>query len=422
MIFAKEGQVAVRWLYVVAVAGAGFGQTFNSGSNGSDGALNFTTPGTVVFNPAALNLNPAGDNVFNFTTINIGPGVTVQLTDGLLRGKPVVWLASGAVTIAGTLDLSGQAGQAASGLSQTSRLAMPGPGGYPGGMSVNSVSPAQPGFGPGGGHLGNGSYFQCWPGLGAAHGTQGGSDSCGSVVASVYDNNVLVPLRGGSGGAGGLGDSRSGNMSGGGGAGGGAIRIASSVSIAVTGSILANGGAGGASASFSQGANTGGGGSGGSIHLIGPTVSGNGTISANGGAATSGWAGGLGRIRLDAFNQQFTGTLTGVATTGYPYNVPLPTSQPSVRVVSIAGISVPTNTSGSFATPDVVMNQSGPVNVSVAGSNVPPGTTVTLWLISDVGPDQMITGTLSGSLGSTTATISATFQPGYSYGFVRATW
>lgn len=386
-------------------------QTFNSGSTGSDGALNFTTPGTVVFNPAALNLDPAGDNVFNFTTINIGAGVTVQLQDGLLRGKPVVWLASGAVTIAGTLDLSGQAGQPVGSTSQTNRLALPGPGGYPGGVGDNSVSSQQPGFGPGGGTLASCNNHA---GNGAAHATFP-QNNCGAPNPPLYDNTVLVPLRGGSGGGGGAAGG-----GGGGGAGGGAIRIESSSSITVTGSILANGGDGGGSSVANSA--TGGAGSGGALHLIAPIVSGNGTLSTAGGGGAYCALGGLGRVRIDAFNQQFTGTITGVSTTGTPYNVPLPTSQPAVRVVSIAGINVPTNTSGSFITPDVVMNQPGAVNVNVATSNVPPGTTVTLWLISEVGPDQMITGTLAGSLASTTATISATFQPGYSYGFVRATW
>src|SRR6266496_2324782 len=78
-----------------------------SGSNGSDGALNLTTPGTVLFDPIAMNLDADGDNVFHFTTINIGAGVTVRLTNTKLRGRAPVWLATGAVTIAGTIDLNG---------------------------------------------------------------------------------------------------------------------------------------------------------------------------------------------------------------------------------------------------------------------------------------------------------------------------
>src|SRR5712692_2344983 len=96
-----EGLCTVSVLCSVLSMQTAHSQTFNSGSTGADGALNLTTPGTVVFDPAALNIDTSGDNVFNFTTINIGPGVTVQLLNGQLRGKSVVWLASGAVTIAG---------------------------------------------------------------------------------------------------------------------------------------------------------------------------------------------------------------------------------------------------------------------------------------------------------------------------------
>src|SRR5262245_12168615 len=82
-------------------------QVLNSGSNGSDGALNLTTPGTIVFDPAKFNppLDPDGDNVFHFTTITIGKDVTVKLKNVPLRGRAVIWLASGSVKIDGTIDL-----------------------------------------------------------------------------------------------------------------------------------------------------------------------------------------------------------------------------------------------------------------------------------------------------------------------------
>src|SRR5258708_38441975 len=76
-------------------AGVGQGQVFSSGSNGSDGALNLTTPGTIVFDPRSFNpaLDPDGDNVYPFTTINIAAGVTVKLSATYLNG-PGFWLAS----------------------------------------------------------------------------------------------------------------------------------------------------------------------------------------------------------------------------------------------------------------------------------------------------------------------------------------
>ena len=61
---------------------------FSSGSTGADGALNYSTPGTYDFDPAALGLDASGDNVFNFTTINIAAGVTVNLRSSKVRGQP----------------------------------------------------------------------------------------------------------------------------------------------------------------------------------------------------------------------------------------------------------------------------------------------------------------------------------------------
>ena len=220
----------MRSVSLFALAGAALlAQTFNSGSNGSDGALSLTTPGTIDFDPVALGKDTDGDNVFHFITINIGTGVIVRLKNGLLRGKPVVWLASGAVTITGTLDLSGQSGYAANSTLVSRLPAEPGPGGYPGGLGAYGAAQPSVGFGPGAMAGFCGTY-----GGSAGHAVTGG---CGGAA---YGNGALVPLRGGSGGGGGPSD-----RSGGGGGGGGAIRIASSATITVSGSILANGGDGG---------------------------------------------------------------------------------------------------------------------------------------------------------------------------------
>src|SRR5580658_228940 len=100
-------------LFALALAPAMHAQ-FSSGSTGADGALTLTTAGTVVFDPVAMGLNPAGDNIFNFTTITIGPATTVVMTADVVRNRSVIWLASGNVSIQGTLNLSGAAGAAMS--------------------------------------------------------------------------------------------------------------------------------------------------------------------------------------------------------------------------------------------------------------------------------------------------------------------
>ena len=87
--------------------------------------------------------------VFNYTTIDIPAYVTVTFVIQP-KGAPVVWLATGDVTIAGTVELNGAAGTTAEG----SSYAMPGPGGFSGGIRRVEGSA---GFGPGGGSVA-GSY------------------------------------------------------------------------------------------------------------------------------------------------------------------------------------------------------------------------------------------------------------------------
>src|SRR3954468_6135885 len=95
-------------LAMLAFPAAMWGQAFTSGSTGADGAYSPAVSGD--FDPAALGINAAGDNVFNFTTINIPAGVTIRLRASKVRNLPVVWLATGNVTIAGTLNLNGDTG------------------------------------------------------------------------------------------------------------------------------------------------------------------------------------------------------------------------------------------------------------------------------------------------------------------------
>src|SRR3972149_3792529 len=89
------------FLIIIALVGpAGtpaVAQTFNSGSTGADGPFNPTTNTTLA-------LPPSG--VFNFTTINIPAGVSVIFTRNATN-TPVAQLASGNVTIAGTINLNG---------------------------------------------------------------------------------------------------------------------------------------------------------------------------------------------------------------------------------------------------------------------------------------------------------------------------
>ncbi len=374
---------------------------FKSGSTGSDGALDYSSlpsGATVVFNPKTFNppLNPAGDNIFNFTTINIPTGVTVVLS-GSVFDTPVVWLATGAVTINGTLQVSGAGDRGTFVPVCSGRCpSVPGAGGYPGGVAATFQStnmPAGPGFGPGGGA--------------AATATNNGGH--GSTGGKFTGNSFGIPLIGGSGGGGGTEV---------GGAVGGAILIATSGTMTFNGSILAKGGDAGAGGS---------GGAGGTIRLMANTLAGYGDLSVSGG---NGWAapdgiGGNGAIRIEAFSFP-NGCCNAMptATYGAPYNTFVTSAPaPSLSVVSVNGIAVAQPPTGAFQTPDVTINNAGPVTIQVQASQVPLGTIVNLQFYSQNGPDFSVsTGPLQGTVAQSTATAIAAFPAGFTTGFVVATF
>ena len=109
---------------------------FDSGSTGADGAFN-PTADTEVQLPS--------DGILNYTTVNIPSGVTVTFKKNA-GNTPVYILATGDVTIAGTINVSGNnANGVANGRG--------GPGGYDGGLGSYPVSCGGTGLGPGGGKV-----------------------------------------------------------------------------------------------------------------------------------------------------------------------------------------------------------------------------------------------------------------------------
>jgi hypothetical protein len=400
-----------------------FGQApFSSGSDTSDGALSFITPGTYNFDPTALGLNKSGDNIFNFTTINIGTGVTLNLQNSYLRGKPVIWLATGNVSIAGTLVLDGAGGQnlSAYGADWISQRypTQPGPGGYPGGVGSRPGTAASPGLGPGG------APAQASPNC--AYGGGGAFSSVGTSAPPglIYGNIQLTPLIGGSGGSGGcfpVGDTATDAAGGTGGAGGGAIRIVSTTQISLTGRISSAGGGGGYGRS---GGAYGGGGSGGAINLIAPIITGAGSIYTGGGGA--GGPGGAGYTLFNATTNTFTGSDSYGTVTFRPLiapPLPAPTTVPVVTVVSVNGVSVPQPPLGAFVTPDVTINAATAVTIAISAVGVPVGTVVTLSIQSELAADQTIScAPLAGTLAASTATCSASFPTSVSRILASASW
>ncbi|HEX3744361.1 MAG TPA: hypothetical protein VHW09_10540 [Bryobacteraceae bacterium] len=363
--------------------------------DGSDGAFSPTGTGatTITFDPAVLGLNPAGDNVFKFTTITIPSNVTILMPADVLRNKPVIWLATGAVNIAGTINIAGAAGATMSSVNpgQARYPAMPGAGGFPGGIGAYLTSAATNGDGYSGGVTTTGN------------GGQGGFG---------YNSNQLVPLLGGSGGAGG--QIGTGPAGGNGGAGGGAIRIVSAVSITVTGNIYAFGGPAGGGL---QGSYNGGNGSGGVIHLVAPTITNSGVLNVNNGSP-------IGVVRFSGTNLSIGGSVSTGFVTGPFYNPPLPSGVPLVKVVSVNGVAAPNDLTGSALAPDFTISTMSTVSVNIAAAYIPVATVVTLRLSSEQGNDATIScSALAGTLASSTATCTGvTFPQGVTITDIKAVW
>lgn len=392
--------------------------SFDSSSDGSDGALNLTEAGTIVFNPADFDppLDPDGDGVYHFTSINIASGVTVRMNSQFMGSKPVVWLASGDVTIEGILDLKGNKGH--SNTASVVGPAISGAGGFVGGRGARRPFAAHAGNGPGGGKNPVNSNRSGGGGGYVTNGGNGGNSGSGAG-GSKYGNGFLLPLWGGSGGGGG-GDAGGGH-GGGGGGGGGAILIASSTKITLNGSVTVKGGDGGGAPSTVRG---GGGGSGGSIRLMAPQFLGSGALNAQGGAGSNtGGNGSRGRIRIEAFQRFYTGTSSPPSLYSTPGIIFVPNDLLPVKIVSIDGVPVPTNPKGDFTPADLVIDKTGPATIGVEARGVPTGTVVQLTMWSENGNTVTAsTDPLTGTLELSTATADIVIPHGFSRFFVEATW
>lgn len=379
---------------------------FNSGSNNSLGA----------FSPSGnTSVTLPDDGVLNYTTINIPSGVTVTfIKNG--NNTPVTLLASGDVTISGTISVDAMGG--------SSYIAGEGgPGGYDGGIGGSALNAGQKGCGPGSGSGGapfSGNTFGGGGGGGGGYASSGTAapnyaSATGGSGGSSYGNSQILPLIGGSGGGGGGGSQI--YFGGGGGGGGGAIVIASSGTITLNGNaiISANGGRCGESQNTSAGG--GGGGAGGSVRLIANTVTGAGNIYVKGGSVGSngplGGAGSNGRIRIDCTSYSLTlgsGSTLPIST-GTPSYV-VPPNLPTLSITSIGGIPVPSTVKGSTTTPDIVLpaNTTSPVTVTVQATNVPALTNVTLSAVPVNGSVTTASATLDATL---SASIPLSFSTSY---------
>jgi len=378
----------------------------NSGSTGSDGALDFSTITNATNIIIDVHDHPTG--IYQYTYVNIPSTVTVSFIPNA-KNTPVTWLVQSNVVINGIVDVSGQSGSA-SGAGGNG-----GPGGYRGGNASNADSAGQ---GPGGGNA-NGSTYGFAEGSFASYGSLGPTYSLGYGSAtispgSIYGNSFLIPLLGGSGGGGAI--DRSSYFYGGGG-GGGAILIAASMQIQLNGAVIAKGG----SAPGGDYAHVGGTGSGGAVRLICNNITGSGTIDVSGGVVVySGYnytlQGGSGRVRLDILEDNFAGQINGVLTQGFqPIIIPVPGQGVQLSIASVGGASVSATPSGQLVSPDAVISgqQSNPIPIVVNCSNLPLNTPVTVTVTPASGSPVSAAGYNStGTLISSTATVSLVIPRG----------
>jgi hypothetical protein len=345
--FTRVASVVCAALTALVVPALSASAQFSVPSDGSDGAFNPTsniqidlgTAKTATWDtPADYNLQGVYDPeqwivVYKFTSVNIPANVTVTFKNHP-KNPPVVWLVQGDVTINGTVNLDGQLTQAAFPFHKSG-----GPGGFRGGKGDSTITTG--GFG--------------W----------GASNANNGIPSTLVGNAGCFPLVGGSGGSFYNVNCNAGwwALSG----GGGAILIASNTKVIGTGSVLAR--------SNKTGECSSNGGGGGSVRVVAPLIS-IPTITASGSFN--------GRIRLEGNSVTVPNTVPAYS------GAPLPSNfvflrhalTPSIRVVSIGGVSAPSDPTGQFASPTDVVVPNPQVQIVLECKNVPTNSTVQVELRS----------------------------------------
>jgi hypothetical protein len=356
----------------------------------TDSSNNFITAADVwTFDGAAwspvsassfvIDMAEKPDGIWNYTTIDIAAGVVVSFAKNPAN-TPVIWLASGAVNIQGTVRVNGK-----DAVHNTRFPGEGGPGGYRGGtgavnQSISGSYAGEAGLGPGGG----------------LQGIERNSFAFAGQYATTYGSPYVDPLIGGSGGGGGAGNEN--GDGGGGGGGAGAILIASSRDITVNGSVTAIGG----NRSTLNG--DGGFGSGGAIVLVADRLLGSGTLDANAFVPTDARRG---VIRLEGYERPLADGASPQPIGTVPYTSRSFANLPALSVTSIAGQAVPSVPEGSAEAPDVTFFDAGPVDVVVTAQNIPDGTPVRLRL---TGGTEIVELPLDGQSDVTLSSGSATFS------------
>lgn len=263
--------------------------------------------------------------VFKYASVNIPAGVTVRFKNHP-KNPPVVWLVQGNVTIAGTVDLKGDAQIGPpNGLARRA-----GPGGFRGAIH-GSGFPSGQGFGPGGARFSDGIAGYALPRNG-----------------SVYGNPQIIPLIGGSSGA-----WFNGSIDG----APGALLIASGQTVSLSGLLDAR------SHAYA---------SGGAVRMIADSLTGGGLIQATSQFNSPG------RIRIESRTNSLTGVISPVPSVKVlagPDDVQIwPNStHPRLTIVQVDSVDTPDDPLASLelSRADVGITRVGTTKVRLESLNVP---------------------------------------------------
>ena len=318
--------------------------------------------------------------VFKYSSVNIPAGVTVTFKNHPTHA-PVVWLVSGSVNIAGTVNLRGKDGTANAIAALTP--AEPGPGGFRGGA-----------MGP--------------SGVGSGYGIGGSITAGPATYQTTYGNPQIIPLIGGSGSTKGFQDANSGSGA------GGAILIGAALNAVITGTIDARGGMNGNTTWPASS-------SGGAIRLIAEQVTGNGNLI----AVDTNMAPGRIRVETPSISPSLiiNPNTVAVPPASPPQLWPGATA-PTCSIISIGGVASPADpTAPVAATSDVAIATNNTVEVLVQTTNFPTAGVVEVRDVKKYGPATWTTATLVGgsTFASGTWRVNLTFAGGFTTLQAKAT-
>jgi len=115
-------KLVVQSLAIILTACATAQAQISTGSNGSDGALDYSSLTNLGSTNIVINMADHPNGIYQYTYVNIPANVTVTFIPNA-NNTPVYWLVQNNVAINGILDVSGQN-------STSSQGGVGGPGGY----------------------------------------------------------------------------------------------------------------------------------------------------------------------------------------------------------------------------------------------------------------------------------------------------